>query len=122
MKCKSLRGCVNKLKKMRLRSELLTRPCDYWCGLLSCVFEMDSIPNDVPKGHLVVYVGENYKRFVIKVGLLHHPLFKALLEQAREEYDFVADSKLCIPCNEHLFLSVLSFAGSTHNEKVFVCV
>ncbi|AES81883.1 putative small auxin-up RNA [Medicago truncatula] len=115
MKCKFLRGCVNKLKKM-------TRPCDYWFGLLSSVFEMDSIPNDVPKGHLVVYVGENYKRFVIKIGLLHHPLFKALLEQAREEYDFIADSKLCIPCNEHLFLSVLSFASSTHNEKVFVCV
>ncbi|KAL5060019.1 hypothetical protein RYX36_031623 [Vicia faba] len=114
MKCKFLRGCVNKWKKMR--NELLTTPCNYWFRLSS------SIPNDVPKGHLVVYVGENYKRFVIKVVLLNHPLFKALLDQAREEYDFIADSKLCIPCNEHFFLSILSFVNSPHHERVFVCV
>ncbi|XP_050915084.1 protein SMALL AUXIN UP-REGULATED RNA 54 [Lathyrus oleraceus] len=89
MKCKFLRGCVNKWKKMR--NEFLATPCNYWFRLSS------SIPKDVPKGHLVVYVGENCKRFVIKVVLLNHPLFKALLEQAREEYDFIADSKLCIP-------------------------
>lgn len=107
-----------------MRSELLITPCDYWCGLLSCIYEMDSIPNDVPKGHLVVYVGENLKRFVINITLLNHPLFKALLDQAREEYDFIADSKLCIPCNEHFFLSVLTCAcaSSPHNGRVFMYV
>lgn len=94
--------------------------CYQW-ALWSSMHERRSIPSDVPKGHLVVYVGENCKRFVIKLTLLNHPLFKALLDQAREEYDFVSDSKLCIPCDEHLFLSVLRCATSPQNEPMTLC-
>ncbi|KAJ6778318.1 AUXIN-RESPONSIVE FAMILY PROTEIN [Salix koriyanagi] len=93
-------------------------PCceyQYW-GLWTSMHEGKSIPRDVPKGHLVVYVGENNKRFVIKIALLKHPLFKALLDQAQEEYDFTADSKLCIPCDESIFLDVVRCAGSP-----FIC-
>ncbi|KAE8717012.1 DNA topoisomerase 6 subunit A-like [Hibiscus syriacus] len=74
--------------------------------------EEGSIPEDVPKSHLVVYVGENYKRFVIKLTLLKHPLFKALLDQARDEYDFTTDSKLWIACDESFFLNVVRCASS----------
>lgn len=120
MKAKFLRGCLNKLKKTRNGM----KPCRslaLWC--CNCIHERKSmkIPKDVPKGHLVVYVGENYKRFVIKVALLNHPLFKALLDQAKEEYDFIADSKLCIPCKEHIFLTVLTCASSSLKEHMFVC-
>ncbi|KAI4349136.1 hypothetical protein L6164_009769 [Bauhinia variegata] len=113
MKGKFLRGCLNKWKKMGSRVIPCT-VCEYcrqW-ALWSSMHERSSIPSDVPKGHLVVYVGENHKRFVIKIAILNHPLFRALLDQAREEYDFIADSKLCIPCHEHLFLSVLHCTGS----------
>ena len=76
----------------------------------------------MPKGHLVVYVGENHKRFVIKVTLLNHPLFKALLDRAQEEYDFTADSKLCIPCDEYLFLDVLRCASSPQTDRISLCL
>ncbi|KAJ4971385.1 hypothetical protein NE237_004484 [Protea cynaroides] len=77
------------------------------------------IPKDVPKGHLVVYVGEGYKRFVIKVTLLKHPLFRALLDQAQDEYGFTPDSKLCIPCDEIIFLGVVQCCTNTPpNQRI----
>ena len=121
MKGKFLRGCLNKWKKMGSRvihCAAYSYCCEWeqWSSMHED--EGDSIPNDVPKGHLVVYVGEHHKRYVIKITLLNHPLFKTLLDQAKDEYDFIADSKLYIPCTEHLFLTVLRRASTTtpHNE------
>ncbi|KAI3799523.1 hypothetical protein L1987_34822 [Smallanthus sonchifolius] len=79
------------------------------------------IPSDVPKGHLVVYVGENQRRFVIKVKLLKHPLFSALLDEAREEYEFTADSRFCIPCNEDTFLFVVQRAMTRQGRRIMLC-
>ncbi|KAK4281497.1 hypothetical protein QN277_012980 [Acacia crassicarpa] len=122
MKRKFLRGCLYKWKKMKSRVIpcCACECCSKWDSW-SAMHERRSIPSDVPKGHLVVYVGENFKRFVIKVTLLSHPLFKALLDQAREEYDFVSYSKLCFPCEEHLFLSVLRCASSPKNKGGTLC-
>ncbi|KAJ0771436.1 putative small auxin-up RNA [Helianthus annuus] len=75
-----------------------------------------SIPSDVPKGHLAVYVGENYRRFVIKVKLLKHPLFNALLD----EYEFNSDSRFYIPCDEEVFLDVVGCA-TTPTDPSILC-
>ncbi|XP_039042123.1 auxin-responsive protein SAUR50-like [Hibiscus syriacus] len=113
MKGKFLNACFTKWRKMG-NSVIPCSSCEccyQWAKWPSCMHEGSSIPQDVPKGHLVVYVGNKYKRFVIKITLLKHPLFKALLDQARDEYDFNNDSKLCIPCDESLFLDVVRRAG-----------
>ena len=97
--------------------------CDNCCQWALWRFrhqEEDCIPRDVPKGHLVVYVGKEYKRFVIRISLLENPLFMALLDQAREEYDFTATSKLWIPCNEDVFLSVVRCAKSRKHQNVLL--
>ncbi|KAH7511973.1 hypothetical protein FEM48_Zijuj12G0040700 [Ziziphus jujuba var. spinosa] len=114
MKGKFLKECINKWRNMGSRVTPCSG-CEYCChcqwAFWPSMHEDNSIPKDVPKGHLVVYVGEKSKRFVIKISLLNHPLFQALLDQAREEYDFNAHSKLCIPCDENLFLDVVRCAS-----------
>ncbi|CAI9766325.1 unnamed protein product [Fraxinus pennsylvanica] len=85
--------------------------CFQWC-LWPSFHEEKIIP--ILQGFPVnqVYVGEGHKRYVIKMTLLDHPLFKALLDQAQELYDFITDSKLRIPCDENIFLSIVQC--STH--------
>ncbi|CAJ1976742.1 unnamed protein product [Sphenostylis stenocarpa] len=74
----------------------------------------------IQKGHLVVYVGDDCKRFVIKVGTLSHPLFQALLEHAEEVFGFSNGSKLHIPCSENIFLHVLHNAGDLAQDRRLV--
>ncbi|KAL8227092.1 hypothetical protein R6Q57_016924 [Mikania cordata] len=82
----------------------------------------DYIQRDVPKGHLVVYVGENQSRFVISVKLLKYPLFNSLLDQAREEYDFTTGCRLYIPCHEDVFLSVVRCAAVPQDRRFIFCI
>ncbi|KAL8034928.1 hypothetical protein ABFX02_12G062600 [Erythranthe guttata] len=67
---------------------------------------------EVPKGHLVVYVGESdqKKRFVIPLSYLNHPSFQELLCQAEEEFGFHHPmGGITIPCSEELFIEITSY-------------
>ncbi|KAL7147787.1 hypothetical protein ABFS83_06G131200 [Erythranthe nasuta] len=66
--------------------------------------------NEVPKGHLAVYVGQNEKkRFVIPLSYLNHPSFQELLFQAEEEFGFNHQmGGLTIPCSEESFIHLTS--------------
>ena len=66
---------------------------------------------DVPKGYLAVYVGEEseMKRFVIPISYLNHPSFQDLLSQAEEEFGFDHPmGGLTIPCREEAFIDLIS--------------
>lgn len=109
MKSKFIKSCEKKLKKMTSKVNIPCTYCEACYERICWAFKKEDavIPKDVPKGHMVVYVGEEYRRFVIKINLLKHPLFQALLDQAQDAYGFSADSRLWIPCNESTFLDVV---------------
>lgn len=79
------------------------------------------IPKDVPKGHMVVYVGEQLTRYVIKISFLEHPLFQELLELAHKEYGFSGASGLCIPCDEDVFLGVICYLDRQQEQLLLGC-
>ncbi|MQL76993.1 hypothetical protein Taro_009401 [Colocasia esculenta] len=75
--------------------------------------EAAAVPKDVPRGHMVVYVGGDRRRFVIGLDFLQHPLFRALLDQAQEEYGFSHGRwGLCLPCDESSFVGHLRQIGA----------
>ncbi|XXG65845.1 hypothetical protein AAC387_Pa05g3450 [Persea americana] len=61
----------------------------------------------VPEGHLPVYVGKEMERFVVKAKLLNHPRFMELLNQSANEYGYEQEGVLRIPCTVSVFKQVL---------------
>ncbi|CAI9097999.1 OLC1v1034539C1 [Oldenlandia corymbosa var. corymbosa] len=124
MEGKFLKSCMKRNIKLGAK-EVPSSACSKCCQwFLWPLVQQDkrTIPRDVPKGHLVVYVGEYRKRYVIKITLLKHPLFRALLDHAQEVYDFSADSKLCIPCDESVFLNVVRCTTSPEHRQICLCL
>ncbi|KAL8459132.1 hypothetical protein ACS0TY_036556 [Phlomoides rotata] len=59
------------------------------------------LPLDVPKGHFVVYVGENRCRYIVPISYLSRPEFQSLLQLAEEKFGFHSHNMgLSIPCDE----------------------
>ncbi|KAL7156494.1 hypothetical protein ABFS83_02G013700 [Erythranthe nasuta] len=71
--------------------------------------------NEVPKGHLAVYVGESEtKRFVIPLSHSNHPSFQELLYRAEEEFGFHHPmGGLTIPCSEESFVDLTTYLSRT---------
>lgn len=65
-----------------------------------------------PKGHFVVYVGEEMRRFVIPLSYLKDPTFQKLLEKAAEEYRFSTGRGIVLPCDESTFRRFLNLMDS----------
>ncbi|XP_057469131.1 auxin-responsive protein SAUR50-like [Actinidia eriantha] len=68
----------------------------------------NGLPQDVPKGHFAVYVGENRSRYIVPISWLAHPEFQNLLQRAEEEFGFDHEMGLTIPCEEVVFRSLIS--------------
>ncbi|RDX80126.1 Auxin-responsive protein SAUR72, partial [Mucuna pruriens] len=69
-----------------------------------------------PQGCLCVYVGAERERFVIKIKIANHPLFKALLDAAEREYGYRNDGPLWLPCHVDFFCEALAEMESTHDD------
>ncbi|OVA12633.1 Auxin-induced protein [Macleaya cordata] len=95
----------NKLPQTAVLKQILKR-----CSSLGKKqgYDSDGLPDDVPKGHFAVYVGEKRSRYIVPISFLTHPEFQILLQRAEEEFGFDHDMGLTIPCEEVVFRSLTS--------------
>ncbi|KAI7991325.1 Auxin-responsive protein SAUR15 [Camellia lanceoleosa] len=74
-----------------------------------------------PKGHFVVYVGEEeqqLRRFVVPISYLKTPTFKQLLDKAAEEHGFDHTHKaIVLPCHESTFQHLIHFMAKNHPSQ-----
>jgi SAUR family protein len=68
-----------------------------------------------PKGHFVVYVGNEMKRFVVPTSYLNSPIFQQLLDKAAEEFGFDNQNGIVLPCDESTFNRLTAFLAK-HNS------
>ncbi|XP_022842133.1 auxin-responsive protein SAUR32-like [Olea europaea var. sylvestris] len=81
----------------------------------------------VKKGCLAVSVGlededGGYQRFVIPISYLHDPLFKQLLDKAREVYGYNATGPLKLPYSVDQFLHIrwqIEKEANSHSANYF---
>ncbi|KAJ4823056.1 hypothetical protein Tsubulata_027794 [Turnera subulata] len=71
--------------------------------------EVEGRRSRAPKGHFVVYVGNEMKRFVVPTSYLKNPTFQELLDKAAEEYGFDNQNGIVLPCDESTFKRLTRF-------------
>lgn len=71
----------------------------------------------VPKGYFAVYVGAEARRFVVPMGYLRQPAFRALMELAAEEFGFGQAGGLRIPCREDDFVAIVAALDATAESR-----
>ncbi|OMO61150.1 Auxin responsive SAUR protein [Corchorus olitorius] len=70
-----------------------------------------------PKGHFVVYVGEEMRRFVVPLSYLRSPPFQQLLEKAAEEFGFQTQNNcIVLPCDVSTFQMILEITASSSSS------
>ncbi|CAN8240051.1 unnamed protein product [Cochlearia groenlandica] len=77
------------------------------------------VPSDVPAGHVAFYVGSRCRRFVVRASYLNHPVLKNLLVQAEEEFGFVNQGPLVLPCEESVFEESVRFISDSTRSRWF---
>ncbi|KAJ4916217.1 SAUR-like auxin-responsive protein family [Raphanus sativus] len=75
------------------------------------------VPSDVPSGHVAVCVGSERRRFVVRASYLNHPILSNLLVQAEEEYGFVNQGPLVIPCEDSVFEEAIRFISRSDSSR-----
>ncbi|GER57037.1 SAUR-like auxin-responsive protein family [Striga asiatica] len=102
----AIRKSNNKLSQTAMIKQIMKR-CSSM-GKKNGFVSEEGLPLDVPRGHFVVYVGENRSRYIVPISILNRPEFQSLLQRAEEEFGFDHDMGLTIPCDEEVFESLTS--------------
>ncbi|XP_058734156.1 auxin-responsive protein SAUR71-like [Vicia villosa] len=71
-------------------------------------------------GCVCVYVGDERQRFIIKIKIFNHPLFKTLLEDVENEYGYGKEGPLWLPCDVEFFCEALEEIEGSVDEMSFV--
>ncbi|CAN8253461.1 unnamed protein product [Cochlearia groenlandica] len=70
-----------------------------------------------PHGFFALYVGPTKQRIMVKTKLVNHPLFKNLLEEAENEYGYIRDGPIVLPCEVDHFLNILAHIKSNDDHS-----
>ncbi|KAK3008337.1 hypothetical protein RJ639_015325 [Escallonia herrerae] len=83
------------------------------------VNESTTVPDDVKEGHFAVIAADDdeFKRFVVPLSYLAHPVFLRLLEQAAEEYGFDHEGALTVPCRPNELERILAEQSMEEGES-----
>ncbi|CAL5214731.1 unnamed protein product [Lathyrus oleraceus] len=113
---------VKKCKRVLGSSKRLCDPQDSYGKISKKQHKQKEISNHKkpPHGCLFIYVGPERQRFVIKIKIFNHPLFRMLLEGVENEYGYRNDGPLWIPCHVELFCEVLVEIESGVDDRGFV--
>ncbi|KAL0384480.1 UNVERIFIED_CONTAM: Auxin-induced protein X10A [Sesamum radiatum] len=70
-----------------------------------------------PRGHIVVYVGEEMRRFFVPISCLKNAQFQELLQQSADVYGFDhGQGGILLPCTLPTFLRVMiNFKPPSHH-------
>lgn len=111
---------VRSRKSMRCKKPLLMDGCGGFGGGVELSDGSSKGRRKVPKGFVAVYVGPQFKRFVIPISFLTMPEFKNLMDNVAEEFgcDFHADGALQIPCDEEHFEHILMTCCAIQRDKI----
>ncbi|CAN7032067.1 hypothetical protein BRARA_H01119 [Brassica rapa] len=119
-----LTGLLNPVPKICSFARCLRRGADTLCGgkkTGQTRLGNEPKPQAVPKGHLVVHVGEcgdDTRRVVVPVVYLNHPLFGELLEEKERAYGFDQPGRITIPCRVSDFEKVqMRIAACDHCRR-----
>ncbi|CAL0313301.1 unnamed protein product [Lupinus luteus] len=69
-----------------------------------------------PSGFLFIYVGPERTRFVIPARFINLPIFASLLKQSEEEFGFISNGGLVLPCQVGFFNHIVNYLYKDENK------
>lgn len=78
------------------------------CGSAQDTSKKRRVKKMVPTGYFPVYVGDDEKVYVIPIKILSETLFKALLNQFKDENTTLVNKPITIGCTSQFFEEILN--------------